>query len=231
MSKTTEFKRCVFATTFTMIALVSIGCGKGFQSGQLAESSIEKTEVGVNVDDQLSKAEKASEAAQEAMNVAQAAVGKMVNKQGHIKLGMSGANAGKIKIDGAMIPIVDHLRPLLDEAFAKFVVVQEKYHEARLSLADAIGKLDANDPAQAKLIAKIEEQLAKLDQMEEKFRQGVQRLAQRLDLVEVALDRMVDSAKSLIPGYGWVIGMVLDGLVVSDIKALILEFQGKLLAL
>ncbi len=212
-----------------LLATAAVGCGQGFKSGSTTESTAQKQ---LNVDEELKQAEKATIEAQEAMALALAAIADISDSRGNINIGLftRGKNA-KVNINGILTPLADHLRPLFDKVYDKLAMVKEKYNTARAALADAIAKLDATDPAQARLIAELESSMQRLDSFEGQFRGSIQRLAGKLNLASSGLDKVVRGVTSFIPGFGWLASFALDYFIMDDLKGLIFEFQQKLMAL
>src|SRR5690606_20584798 len=102
---------------------------------------------------------------------------------------------------------------------------------ARKLLADALGKIDQSNPANAALVQQIMSQMAKVDAMERQFSTSMHMLASKLDLAITGLDRLVSGVTSFIPGFGWIASLALDFLVMSDIKNFIYEIKMRLMAL
>ncbi len=216
-------------STLMILAVSAVGCGQGFKSGQ---SSSSLSAQAINIDKQLERADKASQDAELAMTLAQSAIGKILDSRGNVnvQLFMKGLGSG-LQIGGTSGPIVAQLQPLFDEVFNRVEDVKGKYDAARLALADALSKLDANDPAQAALLEKVKAQLKMVDAMEVKFRKSVHLLAGKLTLAVGSLDKVVSGATSFIPGFGWLASLAIDYLIMDDVKTLILDLQAKLLAL
>ncbi len=109
--------------------------------------------------------------------------------------------------------------------------MKQKFADARRLLASAMAKLDLNDPAQAKIADEIKKQLANIDVLEGKFSDTMHMLASKLDLATEGLDKIITGVTSSIPGWGSIIGLAIDYLVMNDVKALIQDLKARLLAL
>lgn len=214
-----------------ILAVSAIGCGQGFKSG----SSSSGSSVGaksVDVSDQLAAADKAAKDAQVAMAEAQDAIAQITDSNGNVNVSLFTKTSGaEVQTSGLLAPLIAKIKPLFTTVISKVVAVKSKFDSARLALADALGKLNANDPAQASLIATINAQMAVIDKAELAFTDTVHKLAGKLDLAIVGLDKIVSGVTSFIPGFGWLADMALDMLVMGDVKDLILDFKAQLLAI
>lgn len=122
----------------------------------------------------------------------------------------------------------------LDAVLAKVAVVKARLNDARAKIADAIAKIDTSDPRSAALVAALTSQMEKLDQLEQKFYQGIQLLTDRMDMAAASLDKLADlagsAAGSINPIFGGIAGLAAQYMI-SQIKDVIAEFKAKLLAL
>ncbi len=213
----------------SIAAIGAVGCGQGFKTGSSATTSAQAV---ANVDDQLAKADKAASDALLAMTQAQAALDQITDSQGNININLFTKNFGATaNATGLLAPLIAKLQPLFDQVYDKVVLVKNQFSVARVALTDAIGKLNANDPAQAALIAKVKEQISRIDMLETTFRNKIHLLAGKMSLAITGLDRIVSGATSFIPGFGWLASWALDMFVMGDVKQLILDLQAKLLAI
>lgn len=219
----------------SVFALSSIGCGQGFRTNSKA------TEVGsaglggkepVNIDDQLAKAQAASEEAQKAMAAADAALAEIMDSNGNIKINIFGTKSvnSQTRTAGLLAPLVDKLNGVFDQLFAKVGLVKDQFNKARLLLADALAKVQAAGGTQAQLDL-IRAQMAKIDALEAQFSASMHLLAGKLDLATAALDKLVASATSSIPGIGAIAGIFVDMFLMADVKNLINSVKAKLLAI
>lgn len=222
-----------------------MGCGQGFKSnGVSAEDSAKSAAF----DSAISKAEKANQDAQNAMNAATEALMTIQDTSGNINLGLflkggsssssSSSSSGGASNDpstvgsaGLLTPVIDKLRATFDIVFQKVADVKAKFQEARQALLIALSKLDANDPAQAYMQQQIMKQLSRIDAMEDQFRIQLAGLGAKLDQAVVALQKIISGATSFIPGWGPIVNFAVDFFVMSDITNFINEIKMKLLTI
>jgi len=214
------------------MAVSAIGCGQGFKSGSNNAGSTGAQAVTGSIDDQLAKADEAQQEAAVAMNDAQTAVNGLLDSNGNINLLLfTKSSSSQVQTSGVLAGLVNKLKPLFDTAFNKVAAAKQKYDDARTALNNALNAINQADPAAADTVAKLKAQLSTLDSAEASFLNSVHLLAGKLTLVSSALDGLVSGVTSFIPGYGAIIGWVLDNFVMDDVKNLILDLQTKLLAL
>lgn len=218
----------IASALLTASMFATIGCGQGLKSSSSASTTAGHQ---ANVDRQMDQAEKAATDAQDALAAALAALAQVSDTNGNFNLGLFSGLKGKMSLGNILGPVTDKLSEVFDQVYEKLALVKTKYAEARLALSDAVGKLDANDPAQAKLIAQINSQMGRLDDLEKQYTNQIHKLGRKLDLVEKSLDKIVNGVTSSIPGFGAILGIALDYLVLDDIYAVIDDFQQKLLNL
>jgi hypothetical protein len=208
----------------------TVGCGQAFK-GATGTGTTTSSSQSVNIDNQLQKAADASAQAQQAMVDAQAAVATLLDSSGNLNLSLFGSSSSsQTGTSGLLQPLIDKLNGVFDQVFAKINTVKAQFTAARTALASALAQLSAADPTQAAQIAMIQAQLAKVDALETQFQTMVHSLADKLDLVSAALDKAVNSATSLIPGWGVILGIAVDMFVLSDVKNLISSLKARLLA-
>ncbi len=206
-----------------LLVIVAIGCGQGMKSTGGAYTAA----TAANVDEQMNKAAKASADAQTAMSDAMLAISTILSSNGSINGGLFSLG------QGPLAPLIDKIQPVFDKVYDKALMVKKQFETARAALADAVAKLNPNDPAQAATIAQIMEQMKQIDGLELKFEDTMHSLATKLNLAMTGIDQLVNMATSLIPipGLNWIVGMAIDYLLVNDVKTMIQNFQMKLLAL
>jgi hypothetical protein len=227
---TTYVNNCVRGL-IVLAAVSAIGCGQGFKSGSSASGNSAASTI-ANIDDQLAKANQAAKDAQTAMGEAQDAIDQITDANGNINISLfTKSSSSQVQSSGLLAPLVAKLQPLFDNVFNKVNMVEQQFAAARLALADALGKLNQNDPAQAALVAKVQAQLAQIDALEASFRDKVHALAGKLTLAITGLDKIINGVTSFIPGFGWLASWALDMFVMDDVKNLILDLQTKLLAI
>lgn len=234
--------------TGSVIAIMAaglMGCGQGFKSNGVNAQDSAKSAA---FDSAISKAEKANQDAQSAMNQATEALISIQDTSGNINLGLflkggssssssssgsssGGADASTVGSAGLLTPVIDKLRATFDVVFQKVADVKAKFQEARQALLVALSKLDANDPAQAYMQQQIMTQLSRIDAMEAQFRVQLAGLGTKLDQAVVALQKIISGATSFIPGWGAVVNFAIDYFVMSDITNFINEIKMKLLAI
>lgn len=225
-------KRYFVVTMAVAISMTSIGCGQSFKSSAATTPLAEQS---VNVDDAMTKAQKASDAARKAFADANLALADIMDDSGNVHLSLfssSGANA-QAKASGITGPLIDKLNKVFDQLFAKTDLVKQNLAQARQLLDDALAKLSAAVPAQAAQIDVIRKQLRQLDLLEQDFSMAMHLLAGKLDLATNSLDKLIQQGTSLIPvpGLGMVAGVLIDMFVTNDVKTYIAGVKAKLLAL
>lgn len=213
------------------LAVSSIGCGQGFRS--LGANSVSgQSASGSDISDALAKAEQASLAAQKAMADADAVIRTITDDNGNINLGLfMDSKSGDVAAAGILSPITDQLRSVFDTVFSKAAAVKAQFTAARLALTEALAKLEQANPAHATAIQQIMAQMAKIDMLEAQFKTAMISLAGKLDIAVTALEALISGATTFIPGWGAIIGLAIDFLVMGDVKALIAELKARLLAL
>ncbi len=211
-----------------VIAAGSIGCGQTMRPYTHGDDSV----IGSDVTDSLAKAELAAKDAQIAIEEANAIIAQITDENGNINIGLfKKAAANEVVAQGLLDPLVNQLRGVFDKLFAKVQLVKDQFAKARQALKDALAKLDQSNPANAAMVANIMAQLAKIDLLEAQFSTQMHSLASKLDLAVAGLDGIIKGAITFIPGWGSIIGLAIDMLVMGDIKALIMELKAKLMAL
>ena len=208
------------------------GCGSGFKAGT-ASDNVSAAAVKANIDDQMNKAQQATKDAQLAIADAQVAIASISDKNGNIKVGLFSKATSETQTQGLLSPLLDRLQPVFDKVYAKGLLVKQRFDSARISLADAISKLDKNNPAQAAQIQTVMDEMAQIDQLELQFQTSMHTLASRLNYAMNAIDKLVSAATSLIPIpiVGWIAGMAIDYFIVDDVKTMIQNFQLKLMSI
>ncbi len=215
----------------SIAAIMAFGCGQGFKTSSGASNKTAAQAV-ANVDNQMAKADQAAKDAALAMADADAAISKITDKDGNININLfTKSTTTGTQTSGILAPLVAKLQPLFDSVFDKVNAVKVQFDAARAALADALGKLNPNDPAQAAMIATVQTQMAHIDALEAQFRDKIHMLAGKLSLAITGLDKIVSGVTSFIPGFGWLASWALDMFVMDDVKNLILNLQAKLMAL
>lgn len=211
------------------MVVTSIGCGQGFRV-QGSGNSVGSNSTDISAE--LEKAESASKAAQQAMAEADQVIRTITDEKGNINLGLfMKSSSQEVQAAGILSPITDQLRKVFDTVFSKAEAVKAQFNAARASLADALGKLDVNNPVHAAAIEQIKAQLAKIDALEAQFKAAMASLASKLDIAVTALSGLISGATTFIPGWGSIIGLAIDFFVMSEVKGLIAELKARLLAL
>ncbi len=221
-------------SVLAVIAAGSIGCGQTMRP--FGYSNGDDQVISNDVTDSLAKAELAAKEANLAIEEANAIIAQITDENGNINVGLfrkpSGAQAQQaVGAMGLLDPLTNQLRAVFDKLFAKVLVVKQQFGKARQALNDALAKIDQTNPANAAMVAEIMAQLAKIDQLEAQFSTQMHSLASKLDLAISGLDGILKGVITFLPGWGSLIGLALDMLVMGDIKALILELKAKLMAL
>lgn len=220
-------RNLVTGSLVAFIAATSlVGCGQSMQSANSQKASSAQ-EVDVSAD--LKAAEEATNDAMAAMADADEAMKSLQDENGNINLGLF--KSGGAQSQGLLTPILDKLRPTFDKVFEKILVVKAKFQEARAKLVEALTKLDPNIPAQAAMIEQIKKALAQIDAMEQQFRVQLVNLTGKMDQAVDALTKIISRVTNFIPGWGWIVDLVLDFTVMSDVRDFINEIKMKLLTL
>lgn len=233
MNRSVQFISMTLAVIFSVS---SIGCGQGFKTSGAPQAKTGDSgglSTGTEISTSLKKAEEAAASAQVAINEANDALKEIQDESGNINLGMfiKSQTASKVELQSLLSPVIDKLKSVFDTVFAKVDLVKQKFSDARRLLADAMAKLDANDPAQARVIEEIKKQMVNIDKLEAKFSAAMHMLASKLDLAVVGLDKIITGVTSSIPGWGSIVGLAIDYLFMSDVKTLIQDLKARLLAL
>jgi hypothetical protein len=225
--------KIVTGSLLAVIAASSIGCGQGMKSNTSSNAkasggNIANTEEIAAV---IKKAEKASDEAQAAIVEAQSVLLTIQDQNGNIKIDLFQRNNGQVDSAGLLTPVIDRLRGPFDTVLAKVALVKSKFNEARQMLVTSLSKLDDKDPAQAALINEVMKQMAAIDRMEAQFRTSMMQLGGKLDMAVAALEKLISGVTNFLPGWGWVVNLGLDYLVMSDIRDFVAEIKMKLMAL
>lgn len=216
-------------TAIGLFAAGLIGCGgQGFKSVG-SSGNVTATDI----TNEINKAEQANQAAMLALADANAALKDLTDANGNINVGLfsGGTQSATVQGKGILSGVVDKLRLKFDALFLKVEAVKAKFTQARQALMTAIAKLDHNIPEQAAMIQQIMAQMARIDAMERQFSASMHLLAGKLDLLVVALDKIISGATNFIPGFGWIANLFLDYFVMGDVKTFIAEIKMRLLAL
>jgi len=229
-----QFRRILLSVLIVMISIGLIGCGQGFKSNVISGGGAlgGKIESVADVKAQIDEAQKATDDAQNAMAEAQAAIASITDKNGNLDINVFSASS-TVAPQGVLSPILDKFRTVFDTVISKIQLVKGKFDEARAALVSAMAKLDPNNPAHQALIAQIQNGLAMLDNLEMQFHNTMQMLASKLDIATAAIDDLVAKGCALIPipGLCQIAGVLVNMLILDDVKNLIAEFKAKLLAL
>lgn len=222
----------VTGSVLAVIAASSIGCGQGMKSTTSSSEKVASTGTSTEeIAAVIKKAEKANEEAQGAIAEAQAALLTIQDENGNINLSAFRKSNSEVTSSGLLTPIIDKLRGPFDTVLAKVALVKAKFTEARQMLMTALSKLDDKDPAQAALINEVMKQMAAIDKMEATFRTSMLQLGNKLDLAVDALEKVISGVTSFIPGWGWIVSLGVDYLVMGDIRDFVMEIKLKLMAL
>lgn len=224
----------VTGSLLAVIAASSIGCGQGMKSNTSANakaSAAGQTGQTEEIAAVIKKAEKANQEAQAAILEAQNALLTIQDANGNIKIDLFQSNNAEVDSAGLLTPVIDRLRGPFDTVLAKVALVKAKFNEARQMLMTALSKLDDKDPAQAALIAEVMKQMAAIDKMEATFRTSMLQLAGKLDTAVAALEKLISGVTNFLPGWGWVVNLGLDYLVMTDIRDFVAEIKMKLMTL
>ncbi len=219
----------VCGSIIAVLAAGSIGCGQ-----TMRPYSVEGVDTSLNIesDDQMAKAERAAKDAQAAIDEANALIANITDDNGNINVGLfKKAAANGATTQALLDPISNQLRAAFDKIYAKVLLVKTQFGKARQALNDALAKIDQANPANSAQVALIMAQLAALDKLEAQFSTSMHSLASKLDLATAGLDAIIKGVTTFIPGFGSIIGMALDFLVMGDLKTLIAELKTKLMAL
>ncbi len=214
-----------------ILAAGSIGCGQTFRP--FANDGA-NTQLGADIDETLAKAEEATQAAKAAIDEANQLISQITDDNGNINIGLfTSSGSQKVSANGLGLidPLLDELREVINKVYDKALFVKEQLAKARQALQEALAKIDQSNPANAGQVQMIMTQLAKLDQLEAQFSSSMHSLASKLDLAIAGLDGIIQGVITFIPGWGSLVGLALDFLVMSDVKALILELKMKLMSL
>lgn len=209
-----------------LLAAGTIGCGQGMKP---SGGTVESTAMVANADDQIAKAEKAASEAKIAIDEANSLIAQITDDNGNIKISLF-QMLGSVGSGAGLNPLTAKLRAAFDKIFQKVTTVKQQFGVARQALKDALAKLDQNNPILASQIAVVTANLAKLDDLEVKFSVSMHLLASKMDLATKGLDLLVKGVTSFIPGFGAIVGLAIDFLVMDDVKMLILELKMKLMA-
>src|SRR5690242_2465855 len=103
----TKLNNYLAVSVATVLAFSSVGCGRGFRT----TSSNSPSAQSVNVNDQLAKAQAASDQAQKAMADANAALADIMDDKGNIKLSLFSTTStnSQTRVAGLLSPIIDKL--------------------------------------------------------------------------------------------------------------------------
>lgn len=216
----------VLAYVGILVAASTVGCGQGMKP---SGGSPETAAMVANTDDQIATAEKAALEAKSAIDEANALITQITDENGNIKIGLFQL-LGSAGSGSGLNPLTAKLRVAFDKIFEKVATVKRQFGVARQTLKDVLAKLDQNNPTLAAQIAVVTANLAKLDDLEIKFSVSMHMLASKMDLATKGLDLLVKGVTSFIPGFGAIVGLAIDFLVMDEVKMLILELKLKLMA-
>ncbi|MGE0529070.1 MAG: hypothetical protein AB7G93_03165 [Bdellovibrionales bacterium] len=219
----------VTGSLLIMFMFSVVGCGQGFR-GQAEFAQIETK----SIDDQLAKAEEAKLLAEKAIDEAHAAVSEITDENGNIKVGLFSSGSGSSSTTRSKLffnGLIEKLRSVFDTVFARAEEVKEHFELARDKLEEAMDLLDKNDPEQAERIEQIKDKLAYIDELELEFSESMHKLSDKLGVAVSGLEKIISGVTSFIPGWGWLVNLALDYLVMNEVKDLVLDLRVKLLSL
>lgn len=224
----------VTVSVLAVIAASAIGCGQGMKSNAIPNDKVGSSSSSSNTEEiaaVIKKAEKANEEAKAAIDEAANVMLTIQDENGNFKINLFQASNAEVNTSGLITPLIDKIRGPLDTVIAKSVLVRAKFNEARQMLMSALARLDDKDPAQAALIAEVMKQMASIDKMDTAFRTSMFKLGGKLDLAVDGLEKILSGVTSFIPGWGWVVNLGLDFLVMQDIRDFVLDVKLKLLGI
>ncbi len=216
-------------SVIAVLAAGSIGCGQ-----TMRPYSVQGVDTSLNVesDDQMAKAERAAKEAQLAIDEANALIAEITDDNGNINVGLfKKASSTTITTQALLDPVTTKLRAVFDKVYQKALLVKTQFAKTRQALTDALAKIDQANPANAAQVALIMAQIAALDKIEAQYSTSMHQLASKLDLATAGLDAIIKGVTTFIPGWGSIVGMALDFLIMGDLKTLIAELKTKLMAL
>ena len=212
-----------------LLALSMIGCGQGYRSSATGSSNL-SLGLGNNGVLDTKVMEAATADAQLTIDSAQLSLDSVVDADGNVQI----FNKSAVDVVLEIGKIKKKLMKKLDAVLVKVTAVKAKFNLVRSQIAAQIAKLDSTLPANAEVIRKLNEGMAKLDLIEANFNKGIQFLVSKLDMANAALDKLSglaqDAAGSINPIFGGVTGLVAD-LVIGQIKDVINEFKMKIQAI
>ena len=226
-----QFNKAV-GTMMALMMVTTIGCGQKMQSSSPSNKA-QATGAGSSTEEVaavIAKAQKANDEAVAAIGDAQAALATIQDENGNINVSLFQSNS-QVSSSGLLTPVIERLRGPFDTVLAKVALVKSKFTEARQMLMTALAKLDDKDPAQALMINEIMKQMAAIDKMESTFRSSMLQLGNKLDLAVASLEKLISGVTSFLPGWGWVVNLGLDFLVMGDIRDFVMEIKLKLIAI
>lgn len=224
----------------TLLAVNLVGCGQAMTSSQFKDQKTTNASTsptsGVNlVSAQMASVRTASDDVQAAIVSAQALMAQLVDAQGNVNLSLftsSSSSPGNGPAIGILAPIVNEVRSVFDQVFAKVTAVKGQFDTVRATLTTVLNSLNPNDPLQSAEIDQIKSMLAELSNLEQAFQTAMHDLSGKVGQASVALDNVIARAtaglNTKIPGLGLIAGLLIDTFVTGDVKDLLNTVQSKL---
>ncbi len=205
-----------------------VACSNGMESSPTATLQSSQNNTGKDSgqvagtlgDEQLIELEKmvdgANQSAEDSIAEAEAAIESIMDENGNIK--MQSQSSDKVQ---AQLFISSKIADALDKVKLALDKVPEAFKLARTKLADAIAKLDANNPSHQVLIAKSMKLMEQIDKMEAHVNSLKKVLRQKINLVIQKLDVVIRRLQSNI------LGAVLS-IELSDIRQVLVQFRNSI---
>ncbi|MCB0411836.1 MAG: hypothetical protein KDD22_04880 [Bdellovibrionales bacterium] len=228
-------KKLIGATLCVIGSMNLMACSSGMQStplssvtGQTGFNNInnDKNPNSNNTsqlsDDELVQMEKvvtdATEDAELAIQEAQAALDQILDENGNVKILSDSVDVGQahaqLFVSGKLEEALGKVKLLLDG-------IPKAFEVARNKLADAIAKLDANNPAHQALLSQAMLLMSKIDQMEAHVKSLKAVLVKKLNVVIKQLNQVIKKMQSNIAG-------AILSIELSDIRDVLVRFRNSI---
>lgn len=221
-------KKVYGSIVLVLAALALAGCGQGMNSKNQASQKINQGEQGGGgspgvsldvqkvVEESQLTAEEAAAEAEEALEKAQNVLGDVnVGGDGRISIGASGQLGQQLIVD-------QFLRKALDKVSIVLDLVPEKFNMARALVADTIARLDSTNPAHQSAIAALMLAMAKIDELEGRYHELLEKVADKIDFLKEKIDQVVSKLDPKNP-LTWIVMIE-----VESVKLVLTDFQTKL---
>lgn len=213
--------RAITGSVGILCCVSLIGCGQGLKSSGSSQGSQSIDTSSVNT--QINQAAQAANDASSALQNVTTAINQISDAQGNINIGMFLMGS-----DNPLNALIAQLQTYFDQFYTKAQAVESSLDSARTQIQQAIAQLNPNDPAQATEIQQLNAELAQVNSLDQQFSNAMHSLATKLGTAMTGLDNLINGVTASIPGWGAIVGLAVDWLVMDNVRTLFQDMENKL---